>query len=282
MLLSVSIIAITMVAVARTFAEGLTYESNSNATRDAFDDRIRFEDEMTRLLEGITLHAATAYLVSPVTQSASSANTPTAPKTDNSTNELGKGASDICFTTSGIATPQEFLKQTGADFATLNRKFGPQGGLAETELSITPVGDAGDLKGLFLRTQRPPDSDPTQGGEETLLAQNLRDIRFEFYDGTDWQTSWDSRNGNKDKLPDAIRVTYLFPQDRLPHSFVVRLLLKDAGPVSNPGAGSTNNQTPNGQNPNGQPANSNQAPGGTQTAPTVPSGGASPATGGGN
>ena len=249
LLLSISITAIAMVAVGRTFSEGLTYEANADRTRSDFDQRVRFEDAVTGMIRGISIHAANGFLVAPVTQSGtndslqqSSATTP----------HLGAGASNVAFTTSSLTPPQGYMQQTGENFVSLNREFGPQGGLTEVELSMTPVGDPGDVSGLFFRTQRPADSDPTQGGDETLLVPGLADIRFEFYDGSDWVTSWDSKNGQKDKLPAAIRVTYAFPKDPIVHSFVVRLLLKDAGPVTNPGnvsPGNPNQGPSNSQNP---------------------------------
>jgi hypothetical protein len=85
---------------------------------------------------------------------------------------------------------------------------------------------------LFLREQRPADSDPTQGGEESLLNPDLRDIRFEFYDGSDWVDSWDSRNDQKGKLPSAVRVSYVLNSESLQRTFIIRLPLSSSVPPS--------------------------------------------------
>ena len=167
---------------------------------------------------------------------------------------LGAGSTSLVFTgTESI--PPRVLGATSRDFATLNSQYGPVGSAVETALSMTPVGDAGGRTGLFLRTQCPADADLTQGGLEGLISDKLQDIRFQFYDGTQWASTWDSRSApQKGKLPLEIQVAYLFTGDDQVHSFLVRLPLYDSTPplVAAPATTATGSTPPPG------------TPGGTQ------------------
>lgn len=226
LLLALVIVAVAMAAVSRTYINGLTFEDRYGRSVQAADVRAHLESRIGRLLAGAELTGASSFLVAPVPNQA-------APQGGDSSEEvLGVGAPSLTLTTWNDAAPSPYGEETGQDFESLNSRFGPQGGAAEIALSTLPVGDAGPKRGLFLREQRPPDSDVAEGGQEGVLEETVREIRFEFYDGSAWQTSWDSRNGQKDKLPAAIRVTYLLLGDSQPHSFLVRL------PLSRPSQGS--------------------------------------------
>jgi prepilin-type N-terminal cleavage/methylation domain-containing protein len=117
-------------------------------------------------------------------------------------------ANALVFTVLGRRLPATTLSSTD-DFETNNSKFGPVGGVTEVELSTTPIGDgANGQQGLFLREQTPSDGDPSQGGEESLLNPDVETISFEYFDGTDWQTTWDTSTMGTRRLPSAVRVTY--------------------------------------------------------------------------
>ena len=120
----------------------------------------------------------------------------------------GADANSLVFTVLGRRLPPTVLSSTD-DFETNNSKFGPVGGVTEVQLSTTPIGDgANGRQGLFLREQTPSDGDPSQGGEESLLSEDVESISFEYFDGTTWQTTWDTSTMGTRRLPSAVRVTY--------------------------------------------------------------------------
>jgi hypothetical protein len=126
------------------------------------------------------------------------------------------------------------------DFETNNQNFGPQGGIQEVSIETTAVGSIGQgMTGCFLRTQIPADDDPTQGGNEVLLTSELTELGFEMYDGTTWQTSWDTRSQTgAGELPAAVKVTYRFTGDTVDNIFIVQLPESTAtstNPVTVPG-----------------------------------------------
>jgi hypothetical protein len=122
-----------------------------------------------------------------------------------------------------------YLSNQDQTFEQLNMSFGPIVANSEVSFSMIPVGDAGPKNGLFLREQRPADGDPKQGGIESVMNPLVRDIRFEFFDGTNWQTAWDTTGTQKGSLPNAVRVTYLLNGEKQPRSFLVQLALTGAG-----------------------------------------------------
>ena len=151
----------------------------------------------------------------------------------------------ITFTTTAFAPSGDFIAAEG-DFETLHADFGPQGGLTELGLTLSAVGDApADAEtGLFMRRQRPSDGDPTQGGTEELLNPDIETISFEFFDGVDWITTWDTTAGER-RLPAAVRIYYRVAGEDVDRSLVVRLPQSDVT-LDNPilenatGAGTAN------------------------------------------
>ncbi len=223
LLVAITIVVIATGAVARAFSAGLDYQSRSEKSRDRIDARVRFEDRITRLIGGATLQGANTYFISPISTSDAGVEQHIADSV------LATGSASLMLTSLFDATPVHYLTSTDNDFEHLNQTFGPQVGPAEVAFSLIPVGDAGNKKGLFLREQRPCDSDPKQGGAESDLNPEVQDIRFEFYNGAEWQTSWDSTGNEKGKLPSGIRVTYILRGDHQPNSFVVRPTISGGG-----------------------------------------------------
>ena len=174
----------------------------------------QFEDHLRRIVEG-------AYLTSDATdvtsyfEAISNNGDQTAPDT-------------LVFTTLGAGPNAAFLQSTD-EFETLNQKFGPQGGLAEVGISTVPVGSSPVENALYVRTQRPADGDPTQGGLESVLIDNVESFSFEFFDGTEWVTEWDSVTQQR-RLPAAVRFTYRFIGDDQDRELTVRLPLSDVTP----------------------------------------------------
>lgn len=221
LLMAVTIVAIAAGAIAKTVVTGVQYETRFVKTVDDRNARTTVEERLRGLLEGAVLGGTNRAFVSPA---------PGLAGVSSENGILSAGSSSVVFTTSSDPLPIPYLQATGTDFDTLNQRFGPRGGVTEVGLSTTPVGDAGLLQGLFLRTQRPPDSNPAQGGEEMRLSETIKEIRFEFYDGNEWVETWDSRSdAQKDKLPTAVRVTYVYGEEKQPRLFIVRLRFSTGG-----------------------------------------------------
>jgi hypothetical protein len=56
------------------------------------------------------------------------------------------------------------------------------------------------------------------------MEPNLSQIGFEFFDGANWDQSWDSRASTPARsMPAAVRITYRFNGDTYDHVFVVQL-----------------------------------------------------------
>lgn len=213
LLISVAIVGLLSAAITRAFVIGLTYETNIAAVRSRQEVKNETEDRLTELFQQ-------AYL------SPDDTNTDTF-FIGGSQGDVGIGtgiADTIQFTIQG-GRPSSAMIESDDDFETMNEAFGPQGGVAEIALSMTAVGDAGTSSGLFIRTQRPSDSEPTQGGTESVFDAGVTSVEFEFWDGTTWQPTWSTLVGAEKRLPAAVRVTYSRegePGD-LPHILVIRL-----------------------------------------------------------
>ncbi|MCX7799754.1 MAG: type II secretion system protein GspJ [Fimbriimonadales bacterium] len=140
----------------------------------------------------------------------------------------GNIADTVTFTALGLR-PAFRAVVSSDDFETRNEALGPVGGLREVSISTTPVNPPGNEQGAFLREQTPADGLPDEGGWERLLWDEIGTLQFEFWDGTAWQTGWDTNADPNLGLPLEVRVTYTLreaPDD--PRSFTVRLRAADA------------------------------------------------------
>ncbi len=221
LMVSVVITAIIVAAAAQATAVALRHNAGVQASRVVSDRNEDFEARLRRLIE-------LSYL-STVTTEASSffIGGDNTGDTDSSMATAGGG---LIFTILGEKLPADYLESTD-DFETLNQTYGPRGGMTEVSLSLTPIGnDSGSQTGLFIRRQTPADGDPSQGGFESVFDSGVEQISFEFYDGTDWATSWDTQAMETPRLPAAVRVTYRRTNDAADRIFVVRLPLSDVTP----------------------------------------------------
>jgi Tfp pilus assembly protein PilE len=212
--------AIILAACVSTVLTAIQHTSKVKAARTVYDRNALFEDRLRNILQN-------AYLSSVTTD----------------TNSYFYGGADIVdagsgtqngqiqliFTGLSARIPSELIDSTD-DFETLNSSFGPEGGMTEYSLSLTPVGQAPVEEALFLRHQTPADGDPTQGGVETILDPDIDTISYEFFNGTDWDTSWDTQSINPPRLPAAVRITYRRKTDTVDHQFIVRLRHSDVTP----------------------------------------------------
>ncbi len=217
LVIAVAIVGLLTVALTRAFVAGITYETRIAQARERHEARYSVDDRLTDLFRH-------AYL------SPDDTNTDTffigGSESDQA---LGSGLADtVQFTIQGVR-PNSSNIESEDDFETQNENFGPQGGVTEVSLSMTPVGDAGTRTGLFIRTQRPSDSEPTQGGTETVFESTIESIEFEFWDGTAWQPSWSTTVGAEKRLPAAVRISYTRTGENsdTPQVLIVRMPTSD-------------------------------------------------------
>lgn len=200
--------ALILMTLSFSISTALTWQRRQPALKAARDNRYRFEDRMRTLLQGAYItadeeDAASYFIGEPLSGS-------------------GQFADSLVFTSLGTPPTGAFLDTEETDFQILNERFGPQGGIEEVSLSMVPVGASPNQDGLFLRQQRPADGDSTQGGWESLLDERVQEIQFEFWDGTEWIGTWDTRNSQR-RIPAAVRVTYRMADDGFDRIMTVRL-----------------------------------------------------------
>jgi type II secretory pathway pseudopilin PulG len=205
LLVAVTIIGILTAGLASAYVASIDQDARIRAGRDLVAAQRAFEERVADLIRHAYLSAdaadTTTYFVAV---------------------DAGAGAETLTFTTLGQRVPRVVVDSTD-DFETLNQRFGPQGGVAEESISITPVGNAPTPTGLFLREQRPSDGDPDQGGYESRLADDVTQVRFEFWDGQAWIPNWDTREQTERRLPAAVRMTYRREGDTTDRVLVVRV-----------------------------------------------------------
>src|SRR4051812_37771020 len=93
MLLTMFIVAMAMAAAARTFNAGLIFDQKSGLAREAFNDRLRVEDTITRLISGANLKGKDSYFLSPIPVSAAGL------EQQPYYSVLGAGSASLAFTT---------------------------------------------------------------------------------------------------------------------------------------------------------------------------------------
>ena len=191
----VTLVAVLTGAVSYGFVAGLDMQ-RVHARRQAEQNRTAaMEQRITQLLQGAKLtenaEDATTFLLGVATS-------------DSDAGELG--CDQLTFTTTAPVVPL-VAQLSEDDFETQHAARGPVGGVAEVSLSTTPFGDAGEQTGLFERLQRPSDGDPAQGGTESLLSPEVDNIGFQFWDGQQWVSTWDTQTGER-RLPAAVKVSY--------------------------------------------------------------------------
>lgn len=219
-LLAVLVIAVLLsTSLATSFSAAMQYQMRTKPIREAQLQQIAFEDRLTKLLSKAFVDDdqanANTYFVGQLDPSGSNAN------------DAGTGATELIFTVAGGALPGSAVASQEADFETRNEQLGPIGGLTECRLALTPIGeDAGNRTGLFLREQTPADEDPDQGGYESVVDDRVTAISFEFFDGTDWVSEWDTRTAER-RIPAAVRVTYIFDGEEATRQIVVKLRNSD-------------------------------------------------------
>lgn len=222
LLLALTVAVIVIMAAGNSYVLGLRYAQNMDQSRTLEDRRQAFETSLRDLFRHTFLDPDTGnqncYFMSGDAVNSKVANSTSSSSSSGST---GNDESTLVFTVIGRRLPNPVLNSAD-DFETANQKRGPQGGATEIQLGLTPVGDGGAGKtGLFMREQTPPDGDPTQGGEESVLSPDIESIRFEFWDGTTWQTSWDTTTMGTRRLPASVRVTYKLTDEQDERTMII-------------------------------------------------------------
>lgn len=214
--------AIIIAASTSAVFTAVTHTSKVKASRTVYDRNALFEDRLRAILQN-------AYL------SSTAGDTKSFFLGGEDVVEVPNGVnnqSQLVFTGLSPRVPSELI-ESADDFETLNESYGPEGGIVEYSLSLSPVGNAPVEQALFLRHQTPADGDPSQGGLESVLDPDVETISYEFYNGSDWVTAWNTTEMNPPRLPSAIRVTYQRVNDENSHYFTVRLIHSDVT-VDNP------------------------------------------------
>lgn len=226
-LAALALAAMLATALATAYSAVVRYQLRAPQNRTAHLQQISFEDRLRSLLQRAFVDDDAAntnsYFIGRVDESGGG------PVNDS-------GATELIFTALGTR-PSGATLDTSEElsFEERNTRWGPHGGPTELRIGLTPLGDAGSRTGLFLREQTPPDDDVDQGGYESLVDDRVTSLSFEFWDGEDWQTEWDTRNGSR-RLPAAVRVAYNLSGDDVQHVMIVRLDGSDVT-TANPATG---------------------------------------------
>lgn len=214
LMITLAISGVLVMSIAMAFEYGVKFQRLVPQTEARMRAEVRFEQRLRELLEA-------AYLTADVTdQTAYFLTLSTA-------GDLAE-PDTLVFTALGSQPTAGYI-QSEDDFETLNEIYGPQGGLMEVSLSAVPIGDAPVDAALFVRTQRPSDGDPTQGGMESALMEGIDSVRFLFFDGFEWVDEWDTLALSR-RLPAAVSIIYTFVDDEEEYSLTVRLPHSDVTP----------------------------------------------------
>ncbi len=211
LLTAMALSGIVLMGLVATFAAAVQQQITDGQRRELFEQNAAFERRVRQYISH-------AYM----SEDAADQTTFFHGRTLNGASSLGANAADeLTFTTVGIGVPGNAINNEETEFEVRNQTLGPVGGAQEISISMTPIGQSSS-EGVFLREQSPSDTDPDQGGMESIIDQGITSVSFEFFDGTDWIGEWDSALNRS--LPLAVRVTYeRADEEGETHVFVVRL-----------------------------------------------------------
>lgn len=214
-LLVMGMSAILLIAIGGAYKAALDYSERSPE---------RLADQQTETLRRATLQdlVSAAYLSTNINDTLTYF-------VGNTQSGDGTISDTLTFTTLAVAPDGGLVRSTETDFETLNETFGSQGGVTEVSLSTSPVGLDSQGEGLFIRTQTPSDGDITQGGRERLLIPDVQNLTFEFWDGLEWTSTWDTR-ANARRLPAAVRLNFQVGDNAQEQTMIIRVLNSDVTP----------------------------------------------------
>lgn len=250
------ITVILMSAVSYAMMAEVSFQSRYEQRRTQQSRMDNTEREITRLIQGIKFAPATTTGTTGTTGGGGAAATTAATSTTVTPTSVGTttyfqglndggqaltGSDRLTFTTTEPGVPQSVVYSQD-DYQTQQNEQGPVGGVSEVSIGLQPVGTPtpGNSSGLFERVQTPSDTDPTQGGNEWVLDPNIDQIGFQFWDGQEWQPTWDTTTDETTTLPEAVQVTYTLRDEpgSPQHLFVVTIPASTVT-AQNPYTGST-------------------------------------------
>lgn len=256
-LLTVAVImALLTIGITEAYVEGINYDAKLRNGRADLAKVRNFEDKIADVIRHVELStnptttattsaSQASYFIGNIGNVAgvSGSGTPTSSIPIQSASSSGSGNADtLIVTTSGRRVPATQL-ESDDDFETQNQNHGPIGGIHEISISTTAVGSPpNNQSGVFVRDQTPADSDPSQGGNEALLEPDVTSLQFEFWDGAQYDPTWDTRSMTPARLPAAVRITYRLNGDDQDHIFVVMVPASDVtaiNPVAQTGTSTT-------------------------------------------
>ena len=223
MLVVVVCMAIIIGACVSLATTAIKHTATLKTGRVVYDHNAIFEDRLRSILEQAYLSPNTTDTAAYFRGGTDLAQTVTGQDQDPTT---------LVFTAISPKVPTDILESTNQDFETLNQQYGPQGGITEYGIGMTPVGNSTADGGLLLRQQTPADGDSSQGGYQSVFDADIDTISYEFYDGANWDTTWDTTTSTTPRLPAAVRITYRRKNDSVDHQFVVRLINSDVTPAN--------------------------------------------------
>ena len=132
---------------------------------------------------------------------------------------------EITFTTMGYM--QRFTDEAAGDQAALTYRIESR---RDRDGHSRPV--------LVRREEAPIDDRPERGGRVTVVAENVKSIRFEYWDpdreiGDDaWVDQWDVEHDDGERLPSRVRVTLeiehpILPRETLMYSMQANIRLTE-------------------------------------------------------
>lgn len=136
----------------------------------------------------------------------------------------------------GMDRTLDAMEADNLDFAThyWKPRASGEGDICEISYYVNRDPETGTL-GIWRRRDATPDDEPFAGGEREELITGVRALRFEYYDGFWWHDSWGrvdprrelptesssaedpsltSLSGNLYGLPDAVRISVAFGEER--------------------------------------------------------------------
>jgi hypothetical protein len=230
LLLTLTLSVFLSVVIVRAAGFEMEEQRSIDAQRASVDQSQTLERELTKTISGALLDSS--LIASDATATTAAATTGPATffqSVDEGSQADGGGESRITFTTT-MPVPLSAIDNQNDDWTTQQTNYGPVGGPVEVSIGITPIGSPPiSESGLFERIQHPSDSDPTQGGTERLLDPDVTSIGFQFWDGEEWEPSWDTTTMTAVHLPQAVQVTYRLKADigNTDHVFVIPILSSD-------------------------------------------------------
>ncbi len=227
-----AVMIILVVALGYGFVGGLDLQRVSAKRREEYSAIDGVDRQITRLLQSAFLSAT-----------ATDTNTYFVGQMDEGGQADETGCDRLTFTTTSPAIPTPSL-ESADDFETQHKARGPIGGMSEVSYGMRAIGSPkGNQSGLFERVQTPSDADNTQGGMESVLSPQIQKIGFQFWNGTDWETAWDTSTTGMHRLPSLVKVTYTLntatansrSDNTATHAFIVPIFTSDVtsdNPVS--------------------------------------------------